>query len=67
MSRQTSTTRREFLLEAAASGLALTALRADVLASQQGAGATGLPTRVLQITRQETSATSSNPALQAGN
>lgn len=50
-----TTTRREFLLEAAASGFALSALARDVLASQQPAGATGLPTRVLGRTAQRVS------------
>ena len=50
-----STSRREFLLEATASSLALSALASDVLASQQPAGATGLPTRALGRTGQQVS------------
>jgi aryl-alcohol dehydrogenase-like predicted oxidoreductase len=50
-----TTTRREFLLEAAASGFAVAALARDVLASQQPAGATGLPTRLLGRTGQRVS------------
>ena len=50
-----TTSRREFLLESAASGLALAALANDVLASQQPAGAAGLPTRVLGRTGQRVS------------
>ena len=50
-----ATTRREFLLESAASGLALAALAGDVLASHQPAGAAGLPTRVLGRTGQRVS------------
>ena len=55
MSRQSGSTRREFLFEAAASTLALGALTRDVLASQQPAGASGLPTRVLGRTGQRVS------------
>ena len=43
MKSGSTTTRREFLIEAAASTLALGVLSADVLASQQPATATGLP------------------------
>ena len=50
-----STTRREFLIEAAASTLALGVLSADVLASQQPATATGLPTRLLGQTGERVS------------
>jgi uncharacterized protein len=44
---RTTRTRREFLIETAASGLALGAVATDVLASEQPAGPAGLPTRVL--------------------
>ena len=47
MTSQPTTTRREFLLEASLSGVALGALAGDVFASQQPASATGLPTRAL--------------------
>jgi uncharacterized protein len=47
MSIESSTTRREFLVEAAASAFAVGALASEVLASQQPAGSSGLPTRVL--------------------
>ena len=47
MTTSSSTTRRHFMLGAAASGLALGALARSVLASQQPAGSTGLPTRLL--------------------
>ena len=50
-----TTTRREFLIEAAASSVALGALTADVLASQQPAAATGLPTRLLGRTGERVS------------
>ena len=43
MTNQPTTTRREFLLEASMSGVALGALAGDVLASQQPASATGVP------------------------
>ena len=46
--------RREFLKQAAA-GAALTAVADSVLAGQAGAGATGLPTRVLGRTGQRVS------------
>jgi aryl-alcohol dehydrogenase-like predicted oxidoreductase len=55
MERTVRTTRREFLFEAAASGVALTALASDVLASQQPAGASGLPTRLLGRTGERVS------------
>src|SRR5688572_11261070 len=55
MERAPESTRREFLIEAAASTVALTALGADVLASQQPATATGLPTRVLGRTGERVS------------
>ena len=55
MRPQSTTTRREFLFEAAASGLALAALGRDVLASQQPSGASGLPTRVLGRTGERVS------------
>jgi len=48
-------TRRKFLLDAAASGLAATALTNEVLASQQAPGAAGLPTRVLGRTGERVS------------
>jgi aryl-alcohol dehydrogenase-like predicted oxidoreductase len=50
-----TSTRRTFLLDAAASGLAVTALTSDVLASQQPPGAAGLPTRVLGRTGERVS------------
>jgi len=49
-----STTRREFLTQAAA-GVAMATLARDVLASQRPATATGLPTRVLGRTGQHVS------------
>jgi aryl-alcohol dehydrogenase-like predicted oxidoreductase len=52
---RSATTRREFLLEAATSGFALTALATDVFANQRPAGATGLPTRVLGRTGERVS------------
>jgi aryl-alcohol dehydrogenase-like predicted oxidoreductase len=52
---RTSRTRREFLIEAAASGIALSVLARDVLASQQPAGAGGLPTRLLGRTGERVS------------
>lgn len=55
MRTRPTTTRREFLLEAAATGFAVAALARDVLASQQAAGATGLPTRLLGRTGQRVS------------
>ena len=50
----TITTRREFLFEAA-SAIAVGALASDVLASQQPAGPSGLPTRVLGRTGERVS------------
>ena len=50
----TTTTRREFLFEAA-SAIAVGALAGDVLASQQPAGPSGLPTRVLGRTSERVS------------
>jgi aryl-alcohol dehydrogenase-like predicted oxidoreductase len=50
----TPTTRREFL-RSAASSVAVSALAADVLATEQPAGAAGLPTRVLGRTGQRVS------------
>ena len=50
-----TSTRREFLLDAAASGVAVTALANDVLAGQQPRGAAGLPTRVLGRTGERVS------------
>ena len=44
MTSLSTTTRREFLLEASLSGVAVSALAGDVFASQQSATATGLPT-----------------------
>ena len=55
MSTRSATTRREFLIEAAASGLALSALATEVFASQQPATATGLPTRLLGRTGERVS------------
>jgi uncharacterized protein len=55
MSTESSTTRREFLFEAAASALVVGALANDVLGSQQPAGASGLPTRVLGRTGERVS------------
>jgi uncharacterized protein len=52
---RTTRTRREFLIETAASGLALGAAAADVRASEQAAGPSGLPTRVLGRTGQRVS------------
>src|ERR1700752_2003739 len=49
------TTRREFLLEASLSAVAVSALAGDVFASQQSATATGLPTRVLGRTPERVS------------
>ena len=48
-------TRREFLREATLSAAALTTLSASVLASQQPASATGMPTRVLGRTGERVS------------
>ena len=55
MTSQPTTTRREFLLEASLSGVALGALAGDVFASQQSASATGLPTRALGRTPERVS------------
>jgi aryl-alcohol dehydrogenase-like predicted oxidoreductase len=55
MTTPTTTTRRAFLRDAAISGYALGALAADVLASEQPASATGLPTRVLGRTGERVS------------
>ena len=55
MNTSSTTTRREFLIETAVSGLALGALAADVLASHQPAASTGLPTRVLGRTGERVS------------
>ena len=55
MSTESTTTRREFLFEAAASSLAVGALARDVLATQQPAGPSGLPTRVLGRTGERVS------------
>jgi aryl-alcohol dehydrogenase-like predicted oxidoreductase len=55
MKRASTTTRREFLLEAAASGLAVNAMASAVLASQQPAGPAGMPTRVLGRTGERVS------------
>jgi uncharacterized protein len=55
MSIESSTTRREFLVEAAASAFAVGALASEVLASQQPAGSSGLPTRVLGRTGERVS------------
>jgi aryl-alcohol dehydrogenase-like predicted oxidoreductase len=55
MSTLSTTTRREFLFEAAASALAVGALASDVLASHQPAGPAGLPTRVLGRTGERVS------------
>ena len=55
MTSQPTTTRREFLLEASLSGVALGALASDVFASQQSASATGLPTRALGRTPERVS------------
>ena len=52
--RKDSTTRREFLAQAAA-GVTLAALAQDVLATQSTASATGLPTRALGRTGQQVS------------
>jgi uncharacterized protein len=52
--QSTITTRREFLFEAA-SAVAVGALAGDVLASQQPAGPSGLPTRVLGRTSERVS------------
>lgn len=52
---RTTRTRREFLIETAASGFALGALATDVLATQQAAGSAGLPTRLLGRTGQRVS------------
>jgi aryl-alcohol dehydrogenase-like predicted oxidoreductase len=55
MKSGSATTRREFLIEAAASGLALSALATDVFASQQPATAAGLPARALGRTGERVS------------
>ena len=55
MTSQSTTTRREFLLDASLSAVALGALANDVLASQQSATATGLPTRALGRTPERVS------------
>jgi len=55
MTRHSTTTRREFLAEMAASGAAFAALSGHVLASQDPAGAAGLPTRVLGRTGERVS------------
>ena len=55
MSTESTTTRREFLFDAAASALAVGALASDVLAGQQPAGPSGLPTRVLGRTGERVS------------
>ena len=53
--RRTSRTRREFLIETAASSFAFSGLAREVLASQQPAGAAGLPTRLLGRTGERVS------------
>lgn len=55
MRTESTTTRREFLLEAATAGFAFTTLASDVFAGHQSAGATGLPTRVLGRTGERVS------------
>ena len=55
MRTESTTTRREFLREAAASSFALSALASDVFATHQSAGAAGLPTRVLGRTGERVS------------
>jgi aryl-alcohol dehydrogenase-like predicted oxidoreductase len=55
MKMQSTTTRREFFRDVAVSGLAVSALAKGVLASQQPAGSTGLPTRVLGRTGERVS------------
>lgn len=55
MRTESTTTRREFLLEAATAGFALTNFARDVLASEQAAGPTGLPTRALGRTGERVS------------
>ena len=55
MNRPTKTTRREFLREAAISGSAMAVLARSVLASQQPASATGIPTRLLGRTGERVS------------
>jgi uncharacterized protein len=55
MGMASTTTRRKFLLDAAASGVAATALTNHVLASQQPGGTAGLPTRVLGRTGERVS------------
>ena len=55
MRRESVTTRREFLVDVAASGVALAALGRDVLASQQRPGETGLPMRALGRTGEHVS------------
>jgi aryl-alcohol dehydrogenase-like predicted oxidoreductase len=55
MTIESTTTRREFLLETAGASLAVSALASDVFASHQPAGAAGLPTRVLGRTGQRVS------------
>jgi aryl-alcohol dehydrogenase-like predicted oxidoreductase len=54
MSTESTATRREFLFEAA-SAFAVGALASDVLASQQPAGSSGLPTRLLGRTGERVS------------
>ena len=55
MRRESVATRREFLADVAASGLALAALEKDVLASQQPPGESGLPMRALGRTGEHVS------------
>jgi aryl-alcohol dehydrogenase-like predicted oxidoreductase len=55
MAKESTTTRREFLRDATLSSAAIAALAGDILASQQPASATGLPTRVLGRTGQPVS------------
>jgi uncharacterized protein len=55
MTTPATTTRREFLRDAALSGCAVTALANGVFAGQQSAGDTGLPTRVLGRTGERVS------------
>jgi aryl-alcohol dehydrogenase-like predicted oxidoreductase len=55
MNRPTKTTRREFLRDAAISGSAMAVLARGVLASQQPASATGIPTRLLGRTGERVS------------
>ena len=55
MNRASATTRRQFLVGAATTGIALRTLASEVLATQQSATSTGLPTRLLGRTGERVS------------